>query len=130
AFRGDGTPVGRNKVAPCEQITVQMSVVYIPFDPITGGRAAAFQDGAMFLTVGASLFTTNVTPAGGIPLIGGDGSAGCNGSNFLASRRIPYTVTVADLAAGQVRITAAYTNGTAHLGDGELPGVVSGTQGF
>jgi uncharacterized repeat protein (TIGR01451 family) len=127
AFHSDGTPFGRTgRALPCETILVRMSVVYVAYDPF-GRRAAAFEGGRMLLTVGAAAGTTDVTPNSGIPLIGGNGTLGCNGLPSLNSRQLAYTVTSADVAAGQIRITAVYTNGTAHIRD-NLPGVVSGSR--
>lgn len=128
ALRTNGAPVGTGFVAPCEPIIIQMSIVYFPLDPITGGKNAAFQDGQMFLNVRGVV--SNVTPLGGVPLIGGDATVGCDGLNFFRSLQLPYTVTEADAAAGTIPILAIYTNGTAHLSANNLPGVVSGTQGF
>ena len=39
-------------------------------------------------------------------------------------------MTLADAAAGNIPILAAYLNGDAHIGETNLLGVVSGTQGF
>src|SRR5687768_14647295 len=65
ALRSDNvTAVGQSPVAACETIILAMSLVYLPHDPITLGRAAAFQDGTLFINAGG--LTVDVTPAGGI----------------------------------------------------------------
>lgn len=123
ALRTNGQPIGAGFIEVGESFLVQMALFYIPIDPITGGHNAAFTDGEMLLTIGGN--TIDVTPPGGVPLIGGDGTVGCNGLNSFRSLAFPYTVTAEDADIGTIQISGVYTNGYARLGG---PPVVVGSQ--
>lgn len=129
ALRTNGQPIGAGMVQVGEPYIVRMALVYIPIDPITGGKSAAFENGRMLLTIRGSS-TTDVTPPGGIPLIGGNGTEGCNGTNFVVSLSVTNTTTFTDAETGTILISGVYTNGDARLGDPPLMGVVSGSQAF
>ena len=129
ALRTNGAPIGTGFVAPCEPIFIQMSILYFEFDPITLGINAAFEEGTMNVR-SPGRFDADVTPVAGVPLMGGNRTPGCDGEAFLLSRRFLYVVTEADALEGNIPIFATYTNGNAHIGESNLVGVVSGTQGF
>ena len=128
AFDTNGVKIGTNFVAPCQPIELQMTLVFLFIDPLTGEPTAAFENGSMQMNVQGVI--TNVTPLGGVPLIGGDGTPGCDGPSFFRSIRLPYTVTQADAALGLVYVEADYFGGDAHVGETNLLGVVSASQAF
>src|SRR6185436_5720103 len=66
ALRTNGLPIGSSSVGPCEPFIVQMSILYLLRDPITGGTNAAFESGNMFLTLRGTTFT--VTQPTGVPV--------------------------------------------------------------
>jgi hypothetical protein len=46
-----------------------MSISYVPIGP-SGGKTAFFEGGSMTVRTLSGSFTDNVTPAGGVPLVG------------------------------------------------------------
>src|SRR6185436_14636409 len=89
---------------------------------------AAIENGRLLIRINGD--TMDVTPPGGVPLIGGDGAEGCHGTNNFVSLIVPYSVSIADMHAGSIPVVGIYTNGTAHLGEGDQVGVVSASQSY
>ena len=86
AFYTNGTPVGPNYVMAGEMLRIQMSVAYLPADPITSGATAAFRDGRMILTINGQ--AKDVTPTNGVPVVG---PVQCGGVSAVISQPIFYT---------------------------------------
>src|SRR6185295_19413422 len=132
-FRADGTTEipGGGTVSPCETIQYQMSVAHV-------AGTCAFQGGAMFITTPDGV-QTNVTPAGGIPCLGGTTAPCSPGVESQTSNKVTYTVRAQDIIGGTINATANYgkqpcaanpgTCGTAHTSSTDVPNVVSGSQG-
>ena len=121
AFHSDGVTPIVGPVSECETIILQMGVAYTPRD-IQGNIVAAFEAGTMVIN-GPAPFTDDVTPAGGVPLIG---DATCPGSvSIFGSDKTPYNFTAADVAAGTITFSAVYSGGTAHIG-ADIANAVSG----
>jgi hypothetical protein len=87
AFYTNGAPVGANRVTAGETLRVQMSVAYLPADPITGAPTAAFRGGRMFLAINGQ--AKDVTPTNGIAVVG---PAQCGGVSAVVSQPVLYTV--------------------------------------
>jgi hypothetical protein len=101
ALYTNGTPVGANRVGAGEALRLQMSVAYLPVDPITGNTLAAFRGGRMILTINGE--PRDVTPTNGIPVIG---PAQCGGVAAVISQPTLYT------AFGErITIEAEYVDG-------------------
>ena len=112
-FRADGVTQiqsGVGSVSPCE------TIVYVA---TVGARAASFNDcdfeGGSIQIQTPDGVLHDVTPVGGVPLIGLD--AGANPS--VASQPVSYTVRQQDIVSGQITAPAFY--GCA-LGPGNPPG--------
>jgi hypothetical protein len=87
AFYTNGAPVGPNHVTAGETLRVQMSVAYLPNDPITAAPTAAFRGGRMILTINGQ--ARDVTPTNGIPVVG---PTQCGGVSAVVSHPVLYTV--------------------------------------
>src|SRR5262245_17542360 len=64
-----GPALGANPIGICQRIRLRMSINYLPIGP-SGGVTAFFEGGTMTIRNSSGSFTDNVTPAGGVPLIG------------------------------------------------------------
>jgi hypothetical protein len=138
-FRADGvTPIaGGGTVSPCETIQYEVTVAYPP-----GQNFCAFEDGKIFITTPDGV-TTEVTPVGGVPCLGGDDPLPTDpcplGQNTVLSLRKSYTVRPQDIIANTINATGNYGQtpcaanpgscGTAHTTANEVFNVVSGSQG-
>jgi len=116
AFHSDGhTPIV-GPVSACETIVLQASLAYTPFDS-QNNIVAAFQFGTV------TIQGTDVTPVGGVPLVG---PPSCVGSVLqIGSQSLSHPFTAAEIAAGTVTLVAAYSGGTAHIGASDIPNVES-----
>ncbi len=134
-FFADGrTLVGGQSLAPCETIILQMTVAWRDFDPnpncpgFPASFDAAFFGGALKI-FGGSLPAAgvDVTPPGGIPVIGDPNQAApCPPAvRAVASVAFPYTITAADAAAGTINFLGVYTNGSS-IFPGATPGQTAG----
>ena len=102
AYRTDGSLIGPRYVRVGETICFTSAVVFVPFNSVDYSRHAAFSGGSM--TIAAA----DVTPLGGVPLVGFEE---CGGTNLAVSRRFERPVTLADALAGSIYVTARYSNG-------------------
>jgi hypothetical protein len=114
ALYTNGAPVGANRVVAGETLRLQMSVTYLPVDPITGNTTAAFRGGRMVLTVNGQ--ATDVTPTNGVPVIG---PQQCGGVSVFLS--LPLLVTAFD---ERITVEAEYLDGQTLLSP---PGQISGS---
>ena len=126
ATRANGTTIGAGRVAPCETIFFHLLVIYLPVDPVSGERTAAFSGGSMLISVGG-LPAVDVTPQGGVPTVG---PPECGGTEVAFSHRLEYVVREADVARGRIDVTFLYANGNSHAGEGDLSGVVRASTGM
>lgn len=124
ALKADGTPVQPGiGVTAGESVFFEMSLSYCDCDP-SGNIAAAFEGGTLLVTLPNGA-VTNVTPPGGVPIIGPseyDPTCPCN-CGVVTDRlsvRTPYTTTPADAAAGSIVFTGLYNNPIVHLGTNDL----------
>jgi hypothetical protein len=126
AFRSDGvTPVFPMGVDGCgETILYQATLSW------GGAPNAAFQGGTLTIVTPDGV-PHDVTPIGGIPCLGGtDGLICTPGVTSLVSQFVPYTVNFDPLCTPPgdvISAVVAYTNGTAHLGANDTPGVAAST---
>lgn len=121
-----GQPVGLGTVGACELLYVQAAVAYTPQD-VEGNTVSGFSDGTIQIAAPFSGWSTNATPTSGIPLIGPLGADGCpNATPIYGSKVVPYLVTPADVAAGNVLFIVSYTGGTAWIEPG-ISNAVAGT---
>src|SRR5882724_9640795 len=132
-FRADGVTEipGGGTVSPCETIEYEVTVAHV-------AGTCAFQGGNLFITTPDGI-TTDVTPVGGVPCLGGTTSPCTAGVESSTSTRQSYTVKAADIIANTVNATAQYgktpcaanpgTCGTAHTSANDVLNVVSGSQG-
>ena len=115
-FRADGTTVvGNGTISPCETLVYQATLS----DP---AGDCAFEGGALFITT-ADGVKHNVTPAGGIPCLGGTGAepACPSGQTSVKSQKLTFQVMPQFVtAADSVGATAQYGNTSvgACVGDG------------
>jgi hypothetical protein len=130
AFRNDGvTPVLPGTIFQCETIIYRGTLAW------AGGNNAAIQGGTLTITTAgpdgifgnADDVATNVTPAGGVPCLGGTDGVICDPTiTSVNTNTVSYTAAIASCPA-TLTASIAYTNGLAHIGAADEPGVVSGS---
>jgi len=115
-----GQPRAGLTIGSCGILELQAHLAYQPACP--GGKiCVAFSDGRLIIEEIANhlptgLYTTNVTPAQGIPLIGPSEAANCAGARgSLDSDLARYVVTPANVAAGSIRFRLTYDGATLWL---------------
>jgi len=120
AFRHDGTtPVLPGTVLQCESIVYRATIAW------AGGSNAAIQGGTINITT-PDLVVHNVTPAAGVPCLGGTDGVICDPTvTSINSQTVSFTAAVASCPA-TLTASVAYSNGTAHIGANDTIGVVSG----
>ena len=101
AYRTNGLPIRNEEVRVGESICLTSAVVFVPLNVVDYSPSASFSGGTM--TIGGD----DVTPLGGVPLVG---YPECGGTNFAVSKRFERRVTLADALAGSIYITARYSN--------------------
>ena len=84
-----GPAIGSGTVSACSKIRLRMALTYVPFGP-SGGASAAFSGGRMIIRTPDGVFSEDVTPPAGIPIIGpltdtGAGGCAAGGTNFFVS---------------------------------------------
>lgn len=120
---GSTTPLGPNPAGICETLRFRMLVAYQPVGP--AGKTAFFEGGTMVIRNLNGTFTDDVTPAGGVPLIGEptDPQAQACGPNavraVLSDQTVNYTINPADIdAQGNITFLAGYVGGRVLFGAG------------
>src|SRR5919108_5127594 len=127
-----GPPVGPNPIGICECVRLRMSISYVPIGP-SGFKTAFFEGGTMTVRNSNGTFTDNVTPAGGVPLVGEptdpNGQACGPGAvnQVLSDISADYCVNPADMDAnGNITFLANYVGGNLRFGSG-IPNQPTGT---
>jgi hypothetical protein len=112
--------VGADSISQCQTIFYQATLAGFP------GKCA-FSGGSLTITL-PDASVVDVTPAGGIPCIGGNATPAppCNNPPVV-SVLVPYSIKPADVAAGSIVASTGYTNGTTHDTTNDTPGGESGS---
>src|SRR5205823_3850323 len=144
-FRADGvTEIGAGEtVSPCETIQYEVDIQY------PGSPFCAFQGGKLFIqtpdqanqpcTASDHSGCTDVTPAGGVPCLGGTTAPCVPGVTSQASVKKSYTVRAQDIVNGTINAVGFYGTqpcgatgsgcGISHNGATDSNPQVSGSQG-
>jgi hypothetical protein len=121
AFRSDGvTPVFPGTVDGCGE-----TIIYRGTLSWAGGSNAAIQGGTLNIMTPDGM-PHDVTPAGGIPCLGGTDGVICTpGVTSVVSEDVQYTVTFDPACTPGTTITASitYADGIAHVDADDLQGV-------
>src|SRR5947209_20051107 len=63
-----GPAVGGTSVGSCQKLRLRMSISYVATGP-SGGASVAFSGGRMVIKTADGVFSQDVTPVGGVPVI-------------------------------------------------------------
>src|SRR6266516_1777850 len=119
-----GPAIGGGSIGICECLRLRMQIRYVTPGP-SGGKVAFFEGGTMKVSTLSGSFMDDVTPAGGVPLIGdaSDPAALTCGptavASFLSDVSVDYCVRPSDVdASGNITFLANYVAGIEHFGAG------------
>jgi hypothetical protein len=101
ALRRDGTAIRTGTVGCGDVISVISAIVFLPVSAMDGSPNAAFSGGVM------KIAGVDVTTPGGVPILGYEA---CGGINMARSTPYRRAVTHADATAGNIFVTATYSN--------------------
>ena len=101
ALRTNGLRIGNGTVQVGETIVLESVVGFMPVNPLEGTPNASFSNGVM------TIAGVDVTPPGGVPILG---YPECGGIGFARSTRVSRLVTLGDAIAGNIFVTAGYSN--------------------
>jgi choice-of-anchor A domain-containing protein len=126
-----GAPVGPGSIGICQCVRLRMGIRYLATGP--GGKTAFFEGGTMSVRTISGSFTDNVTPGGGVPLIGNPSDPNalvCGPAavlSFLSDFSNDYCVQPSDITAGgKITFLGSYVGGILHFGIG-IPNQPSAT---
>ena len=107
AYRQNGTPVGTGSVGMGEPIILRSAIYYVPVDPVDGTALSAVEQGNLRISFNG--LSHDVTPAGGIPVVG------CEGMIVVQSTNLNYVISQTDALTGAIVVSAEYADGIALL---------------
>src|SRR5215831_8110428 len=126
-----GPAIGSGSIGICECIRLRVQITYVTPGP-SGGKVAFFSGGTMTVQTLSGSFTDDVTPAGGVPLIGNPAdpnAASCGTAavpNFLSDFSQDYCVKPTDIVNGNITFLASYVGAFEYFGAG-IPNQPTGT---
>jgi len=119
-----GAAIGSGSIGVCNCIRLRMSISYVPIGA-SGGKTAFFEGGTMTVGTLSASFTDDVTPAGGVPLIGNSADPAADPCgltavlSFLSDFSTDYCVQASDIDVnGKITFSASYVGGILHFGAG------------